>query len=85
MPYIDSRGRDSLDPLIEPFSCEFRKIGDLVYVFTRLALLYAKQHGSNFDTFCAIEGAFGTAAKEWYRRITSYYEDAKRNDNGDVY
>lgn len=89
MPYVNQQSRDRFDPLTraveEAIAIEGATSGELNYIFTRLAIAYAKGRGLSYTTYNEIDGVFGEAAKEFYRRVTALYEDKKIAANGDVY
>lgn len=80
MPYIKSFNRIGLDEgdtnPVGP--------GELNYLFTRIARDYYNYHGG-YQAINDIIGALEGAKLEFYRRIAAPYEDAKIEENGDVY
>ena len=89
MPYIPQIDRVELDYYSGYFFEELlhRGIsnGELNYLFTKLAQLYLKKHGTSYNTISDVIKAFECAKLEFYRRIAAPYEDEKCRLNGDVY
>lgn len=96
MPYIvDSEWKSHTDMAIDDFDgasgetygwvpLSHVKAGPLNYLITRLVLRWI---GSN-PSYERLNGAIGVlecAKQELYRRVVAPYEDAKREENGDVY
>lgn len=86
MPYIDPAQRKVLDPIIGQFGGVVGGdwCGDLNYIITKLCLLFYLERPS-YSRAKDVDGVLGTASKEWYRRVTTPYEDEKKAINGDVY
>lgn len=82
MPYITQDRRDALDLIASDTP---KNAGELNYVFTRLALNYLRHRGESYQHHNDILGALTGCQLELYRRRTSVYEDAKIEQNGDVY
>lgn len=82
MPYITQDRRDNLDLIAAEAP---KNAGELNYMFTRLALMYLRTNGTNYQHFNDIIGAMEGAKLELYRRRVADYEDAKIQQNGDVY
>lgn len=85
MPYITEDRRqeiDSCDHLILPDNAD---VGDLNYIFTRYCNAYLKKWGLRYYNVNAVIGMLECVKLELYRRIAAPYEDAKKDENGDVY
>ncbi len=91
MPYLDKGTKNYIQPELDSL---FKKMtpenfdqsaGTLNYIFTMLALNYIKDKGLSYQTTNDIEGALQSCSKEFYRRVTSIYEDKKISMNGDVF
>lgn len=80
MPYIKQEDRPELDKLIDQFPK--LDVGQLNYVFTRLAHSYIKAYGLRYHFLNAVVGVFDCAKAEFIRRIVSPYEDDKIAENG---
>lgn len=78
MPYIPQDKREALKEAA-PLSA-----GELNYVITKICRTYLDNRW-NYSTINEIIGALECAKLEFYRRISSPYEDKKCNENGDVY
>jgi hypothetical protein len=61
-----------------------RNPGQLNYCLTRLCIEYAGSD-PNYERLNAIIGALEACKLEFYRRMVAPYEDAKVQQNGDVY
>ncbi len=87
MPYIKKEDRKKFDYLIKELINQKPTEGELNYIFTMLALGVLKNLGENYSTLNTIDGVFGCAQKEFYRRKIVPYEDKKiaNPENGDVY
>lgn len=78
MPYIKQADRDRLLEGDLPSTP-----GELNYAFTVIALNYLRGNES-YRTYNDILGALEGAKLELYRRYVVPYEDARRQENGDV-
>jgi len=84
MPYITEEARQELierDPA---------NAGELNYTLTEIVLIYIygnKENGykANYQRFNDAIGALEGCKMELYRRLVAPYEDAKAEENGDVY
>lgn len=83
MPYIEQWKRDDFEDSINITSIE--TCGDLNYLFTKLCIIYLKDHGLCYQTCNDIVGALDNAKDEFKRRVQDGYEDLKIKENGDVY
>jgi hypothetical protein len=80
MPYVEPKTRKHLDNGFPPLSS-----GEVVYIITRLLLDYLEgKEKISYDDLNEITGILENTKLEFYRRLTSYYEDKKQADNGDV-
>jgi hypothetical protein len=59
--------------------------GELNYCITVLCDEFIAQHRVNYDLLNSVVGVLESAKLEFYRRLVSFYEDAKCDANGDVY
>ena len=84
MPYIKPEDRKKLDADIQILSTNVNTVGDLNYVFSRLAAIFLLQKGLNYENINAVAGVFDAAGKEFYRRVAVSYEQIKIYENGDV-
>jgi hypothetical protein len=86
MPYITQELREKIKPHIEKFwnDCPISTPGELNYLITQLLERYRNAHYS-YAKFNEIIGIIECAKQEYYRRMIAMYEDAKCEENGDVY
>jgi hypothetical protein len=97
MPYIDSKQRDQLKPLIEPLArriaecaagleSEAAFAGLLNYAVTELtlALLRTRFSELRYWIIATTCGALHNAADEFYRRVGYVYEDRQIATHGDL-
>lgn len=81
MPYIGKALRKTLDTGSLPATA-----GELNYVITRTVDRYIERGGGlNYSAINEAIGALECAKLELYRRLAAPYEDAKAEQNGDVY
>ena len=81
MPYITGEARARLDAGGRPESA-----GELNYAITRIVDDYlAARGGVRYAHLNEVIGALECAKLELYRRVAAPYEDAKREETGDVY
>lgn len=86
MPYIDEPGRTKFLPITNEIGrTEIDSKGELNYLITSLLIQYMIQHGLKYDSINDVLGAVDGAGKEFYRRVAVPYENAKIDENGDVY
>ena len=89
MPYISQEDRTILHPIVDVTEniVGSRGIsnGDLNYLFTKLAQVYLKRHGTSYNTISDVVKAFECAKLEFYARVARPYEDEKIKQNGDCY
>lgn len=86
MPYIEYEARcrlNDLEAVIE--STRLKNPGELNYAFTLIASEYLKNNGLNYQHINDIVGALEGCKLELYRRVASWYEDEKLENNGDVF
>ena len=81
MPYIEP----GIRPAIDSGRMVPRTVGELTYAMTRLALNYVEHQGISFSVLADVLAALDATAREFYRRMVAPYEDAKIEENGDVY
>lgn len=85
MPYITKERKDLLGPKIDVITFDMSlTVGDLTYIFYKLALNYIKQKGESFKSFAEVVSALECAKMEFYRRKVVPYENEKIRINGDV-
>ncbi len=85
MPYIRSRDRIPLEPMIEELAERItNNEGRFNYVITRLAHRLASHKGGGYAALNATIGALECCKLEMYRRRVAPYEDIKVEENGDV-
>ena len=81
MPYINSDRRFAIDEGSQP-----RTSGELNYLITVAIVNYLKNAQLiTYQTMNDIVGALDNAKDEFRRRIQHPYENAKMQENGDVY
>lgn len=89
MPYISQEDRTILHPIVDVTEniVGSRGIsnGDLNYLFTKLAQVYLKRHGTSYNTISDVVKAFECAKMEFYRRVAVPYEEGAIQRNGDIY
>ncbi len=84
MPYVDKPTKTRLDAGTK--IPEMRTPGELNYTLTRVCLAYVYQREkTSYGLLNEVMGALTGAAQEFYRRLVAPYEDAKIQENGDVY
>ena len=85
MPYVDKEVRVLLDeylnPLIDRLSQQ--RSGAVNYTITRILLGYFTS--ATYFTFVVVLGTLACIGLEYYRRVAAPFEDAKREEHGDVY
>ena len=81
MPYID-KGRRAL---LRPEGSIPENVGELNYQLTVVLKDYMLGHGKSYQTFNDISGAMTECLAEFRRRVIVPYEDAKIEENSDVY
>lgn len=84
MPYIKQTDRYDFDLPIASLG-QISTPGELNYVITKICLGYLAYKGKNYQTLNDISGALTNANLEFYRRLSSPYEDSKIKENGDVF
>ena len=80
MPYISQHARSLLKAGRQP-----ETLGELNYVITSLCLDWLSEFEGGYGTYAAIVGMLETVKLELYRRAVVPYEEAKIQENGDVY
>lgn len=83
MPYIEQKRREKFLG-IGGYGRRAKNAGELNYLIFKILLEYLKQHGMCYQTFNDIMGVLSGADKEFYRRLTQFYEGVKIEENGDV-
>jgi hypothetical protein len=85
MPYIEPTDRTYFDEKISFNNRAIQTPGELNYILTKLVDYYISTHGKTYSTINEAIGVLECAKLELYRRIAAPYEDAKIQQNGDVY
>lgn len=82
MPYINNKNgrRDELNQ-----GCNPTNAGELNYKITSICSHYLALLGEKYQTYNDIIGSLESAKLEFYRRKVGYFEDTKKNLNGDVF
>lgn len=81
MPYIsDHKRRGNIKAGSLP-----RNAGELNFKLTSILIDYMDARELSYQIINDIMGALEGAKSEFYRRVALPYEDAKINENGDVY
>ncbi len=81
MPYIDPDARADLAKGVPPATA-----GELNYAITRLVDAYLVQRGGvRYAHLNEVVGVLECAKLELYRRLAAPYEDAMRDQSGEVY
>lgn len=80
MPYIKREARARVINTLQP-----RTPGELNFLFSSMAAGYVRAHGLSYTTINDVIGAIEGAKQEFYRRVAAPYEDAKIEENGDVF
>ena len=78
-PYIVKTRRVEIDEGDPP-----QVMGELTYVYYKLALAYIADRGQSFQSIGEAVGALEATKQELYRRVGGPYEDQKLIANGDV-
>ena len=95
MPYIKKELRPKLDIAIDELVKRIKNCtenddnlvcGVLNYCITRIVLAtIIKRFGKvRYHIMCMIDGVLSNISQEIYRRVTSFYEDQKIKESGDV-
>lgn len=79
MPYLSERDR-KYAKTYGPTSA-----GSLNYLVTQTCLQFLEHEGVSYAAINAVIGALEAAKLEFYRRVACDYENAKIDQNGDVY
>lgn len=79
MPYIPKPDRVAIDGGLPPTNA-----GELNYLLTKLCRVFLGP-APNYARFNDVLGALEGCKLELYRRLVATYEDAKREQNGDVF
>lgn len=91
MPYINGTDKANLGHITKNFvDAQILNPGHLNYLITQLCLAYingtkASGYAARYQDYNDVVGALEGAKLEFYRRAVSPYEDAKIEENGDVY
>jgi hypothetical protein len=88
MPYIKTERRGKLNKeRVLDLGREIAGPGELNYVLTSIinAYLYAIDEEISYDDLNEVVGVLANVQQEFYRRVVVPYEDAKIQQNGDVY
>lgn len=83
MPYIVPQQRERIDEFLDAASIQ--SPGQMAYAITRLISSWlGKQDRVGYDQMAVIVGVLETVKLEYYRHEVSFYEDLKKEENGDV-
>lgn len=88
MPYVTESERRQFECAIKELQIGMSAgitVGQLNYLFTRIALIYTELRGLNYTCLNDVVGALESAKAEFQRRLVAPYEEKKANKNGDVY
>jgi hypothetical protein len=91
MPYVKPEVRARLDGAVEALalalSNEGLDPGAVNYALSRTILRSAAMAGVQwrYSSITMVVGVLQTMVLEFYRRVAAPYEDAKRDENGDVF
>lgn len=86
MPYITLARKESFQDFLEKVKgLRIDTAGELNFLLTMLGQVYLTQHGISYRVFNEIVGAFECAKIETYRRQIANLEDAKKQENGEVF
>ena len=80
MPYINEESRNKIDDGVFPSN-----EGELNYMISSLLDEYLAEYGCNYTNLNQVVGVLECAKLEIYRRMAAPYEDAKMEENGDVF
>jgi len=80
VPYVSTAARERLDLGGDP-----ETTGELNYVISTLLGDYVSRKGLSYTSTSEARSACNDAALEFYCRVVRPYEDAKRDEHGDVY
>ena len=84
MPYIKEDKRRNFKYGLQNLSP--KNAGELNFVLTEICNRFLKDGGQiSYQALNDVLGALEGAKQELYRRVVSPYEDAKRDENGEVY
>jgi len=82
MPYINSKGRKKMNPIVKLMSkIGVKANGDLNYILYKYCKNNIIPSYNNYKNFC---GELRQCATEIERRILANYENEKIRENGDV-
>lgn len=84
MPYIKSHERNNLATELFMLSVKITTVGQLTYVFYKLALGFVKRQGVCYQNYALVLGALTSVQQEFYRKEVSQYEDEKELENGSI-
>ena len=78
MPYTKQVSRN------ETLEVGPQNVGDLTFLFYKIALEYTATKGLKFQTIADVRAALASTLSEFDRRVGFPYEDKKIAENGDV-
>jgi len=84
MPYIKKEKRFKFDKPISDLITTIDSVGELTYVFYKIAIGIAHKWPIKYSELAKITAALEHSKLELYRNLISPYEDEKRRENGDV-
>ena len=82
MPYIKPKPRPELTLRSDR---DAETPGELNFQITQLIMRYIHKYKPTYALGNTIMGVLECAKAEFYRRVLAKYEDAKKDENGDVY
>ena len=85
MPYINSKARRTLNPIItELVKLTVVNRGKINYAITKLCHQILLIQGLNYSNINALIGVLECVKLELYRMVAAKYEDKKRLENGSI-
>lgn len=86
MPYLKIAQREYFADLLKVLGhSAIVDGGELNYVLTEVLKQFLATHPKRYETFNTMIGALDSCKLELYRRLVAPYEDAKIQENSDVY
>ena len=90
MPYINRERRWLLTGHALQAAKEAGSLGELNFVITKLLLCYLdklrlEEGAGPYATLSSVRAVLCDVADEYYRRVMVPYEEAKKEENGDVF
>jgi hypothetical protein len=87
LPYIPESDRKHFDPYIDALAVAISTPGEFNYVISALIQRIIEDFDDpvHYEDYNSILGVLDAAKLEYYARVMRVYEDAKKDENGDVY